>query len=386
VNPAGSEYFLPDALGSVRQVVDASGTIVRTQSFDPYGNLLNSNGSTLTSYGFTGEWTDVTGLQYLRARYYSPVTGGFLSRDPFSGSLNQPATLNAYSYVGGNPVRYTDASGRCFDGISTVLCGMVLSAGAGALIGAGMDIGAQIINMHPQSPGQVFNCLNWSEVWVTAGAGAISGLAGVASFGAFTAIFGTSFIPTLGAGALSGVIAGQYSRLGQLGFSGQLSQAGEVMFRPKDMAIDAILGGFGGLIGYGLQRGLSGIAEDILQRVTDSANRKLATNLNLAQEVLTHEQYASGQRYPNVARMVYGNAVEGMTAQQISKNPLLSSVFEHVGGPYQPDFIGRGLFNGLNFDITTNTPRSITGHLSRAYGQGLIITTYSRPIDFGVFP
>jgi RHS repeat-associated protein len=93
--------------------VDALGAIVRTQSFDPYGNLLNSSGSTLTNYGFAGEWTDATGLQYLRARYYSPVTGGFLSRDTFSGSLNQPATLNAYSYAGGNPILYTDPSGKC---------------------------------------------------------------------------------------------------------------------------------------------------------------------------------------------------------------------------------------------------------------------------------
>ncbi len=44
-NAGGSEYFLTDALGSVRQLVDASGTIVGTQSFDPYRSPLDSSGS-----------------------------------------------------------------------------------------------------------------------------------------------------------------------------------------------------------------------------------------------------------------------------------------------------------------------------------------------------
>ena len=84
--------------------------------------------------------------------------------------------------------------------------------------------------------------------------------------------------------------------------------------------------------------------------------------------------------------MQYGNAVERMTAQQLRETPLISRLFQHVGGPSNPDFIGRGLFSGLNFDITTNSARSITNHLSRGYGRGLIIATYSRPIGFGVLP
>ncbi len=322
----GSEYFLADALGSVRQLVDASGTIVGTQSFDPYGNPLSSRG-TLTSYGFAGEWTDETGLQYLRARYYSPATGSFLSRDPFLGSLNQPATLNAYSYAGGNPVLYSDPSGRCIDGISTVVCTIAF----GAVIGAAVDIGSQVARMHPQNLGQAFACLDLGEVGAAAGAGAVAGLAGFASFGAITSIFGTSLLPTLGGGALSGALAGQYGRLAQLTFSGQLSRAGEVMFRPQDMAIDAALGGLGGAIGYGIQRGLSGIAEDILQGATDSANRGLAANPSVAQEVLSLKEYAAGQSNPAVARMEYGNAVERLAGQQIENSPL-KYLYRHVGG------------------------------------------------------
>lgn len=120
--------------------------------------------------------------------------------------------------------------------------------------------------------------------------------------------------------------------------------------------------------------------------MTDTANHRLGANPGLAQGVLSRPEYLAGQANPSVARMQYGNAVERMAAQQISETPLISRLFQHVGGPNNPDFIGRGLFNGLNFDITTNTSQSIASHLSRSYGQGLILATYSRPIGFGVFP
>jgi RHS repeat-associated protein len=54
-----------------------------------------------------------TGLQYLRARYYDPSTGRFLSRDPLVGQLGLPQTQNRYPYVMGNPVSRLDPLGLC---------------------------------------------------------------------------------------------------------------------------------------------------------------------------------------------------------------------------------------------------------------------------------
>jgi hypothetical protein len=56
-------------------------------------------------------------MVYLRARYYSPGEGRFLSRDTWGGSYNNPLSLNRWNYVEGNPVTYTDPSGRsiCYD-------------------------------------------------------------------------------------------------------------------------------------------------------------------------------------------------------------------------------------------------------------------------------
>jgi RHS repeat-associated protein len=52
------------------------------------------------------------GLYYLRARYYNPATGRFLSRDPNSGYINKPISLHKYLYAGGDPVNMMDPTGR----------------------------------------------------------------------------------------------------------------------------------------------------------------------------------------------------------------------------------------------------------------------------------
>jgi RHS repeat-associated protein len=51
-------------------------------------------------------------LYYLRARYYNPTTGRFLSRDPEDGKPIDPKTLHKYLYAGGDPVNATDSSGK----------------------------------------------------------------------------------------------------------------------------------------------------------------------------------------------------------------------------------------------------------------------------------
>lgn len=52
------------------------------------------------------------GLYYLRARYYNPNTGRFLSRDPENGKAKDPKTLHKYLYAGGDPINAMDPRGR----------------------------------------------------------------------------------------------------------------------------------------------------------------------------------------------------------------------------------------------------------------------------------
>jgi TolB protein len=107
-------YFGYDGLGSLRQVTDAGGALRYAANYDPFGTPFEQYGDrATTALGFTGEQTDPSGLVYLRARYYKPQLGAFLSRDPVEGTLDRINSRNGYSYVEGNPVNYTDPGGRC---------------------------------------------------------------------------------------------------------------------------------------------------------------------------------------------------------------------------------------------------------------------------------
>jgi len=52
------------------------------------------------------------GLYYLRARYYNPATGRFMSRDPLDGQLKDPKSLHKYLYAEGDSVDAIDPTGR----------------------------------------------------------------------------------------------------------------------------------------------------------------------------------------------------------------------------------------------------------------------------------
>jgi len=106
-------YHHHDALGSLRQLTDADGTVTLTKSYLPYGGELSNSEVGTSSYGFTGEMQDMaTGLVYLRARYYSPQQQArFITEDIWDGNYTKPLSLNGWIYVEGNPINYVDSSG-----------------------------------------------------------------------------------------------------------------------------------------------------------------------------------------------------------------------------------------------------------------------------------
>jgi len=112
-NATAWEYLLPDALGSVRQIADANGNVTLAKSYEPYGSVLNSSGSATSIFGYGGEQFDsYIKLVFLRARYYSPETARFLSKDVWQGDYTRPQSLDAWAYTEGNPVNRIDPSGN----------------------------------------------------------------------------------------------------------------------------------------------------------------------------------------------------------------------------------------------------------------------------------
>jgi RHS repeat-associated protein len=128
---AGWVYHLGDALGSVRQLVDASASVSLARSYEPFGDPLSSVGTGTSIFQFTGQQVDGTGLLYLRARYYLSTVGRFTTQDLWGGTSVLPATYHPWVYAMGNPVGLRDPSGmvpseflRCFM-FSAVLAGEV---------------------------------------------------------------------------------------------------------------------------------------------------------------------------------------------------------------------------------------------------------------------
>ncbi|MFG6935575.1 RHS repeat-associated core domain-containing protein [Burkholderia pseudomallei] len=132
----GRTYFLTDQINSTIALTDPSGALKQKYSYDPYGNVTASDTMTgfTNPYQFTGREADAPGLYYYRARYYSPMMGGFISEDPIGFAGGQPSF---YAYAGGNPLSYIDPLGLSAivfvrgDNITIILPIAYVGAGAG---------------------------------------------------------------------------------------------------------------------------------------------------------------------------------------------------------------------------------------------------------------
>lgn len=105
------QYLHADALGNVRQVTDASGAVIGSRRYSPFGEVIAGTGS-LSPLGFTGEHQDAaSGLTYLRARYYNPALGRFLTPDSIVPDAANGQAWNAYAYAYNDVVNRVDLSG-----------------------------------------------------------------------------------------------------------------------------------------------------------------------------------------------------------------------------------------------------------------------------------
>ena len=106
-----SAYFLQkNAHGDVTAAI--SGTErAATYDYDAFGNTLVEEGEINNPIRYSGEYLDEeTGLIYLRARYYDPSVGRFISEDPIRDGMNW------YAYCGNSPVNFYDCNGMWMEG------------------------------------------------------------------------------------------------------------------------------------------------------------------------------------------------------------------------------------------------------------------------------
>jgi len=143
-----------DHLGSVIATADAAGKVSASLTYGPWGEPDTSTGP---RFRYTGQQLlGPLNLYYYKARMYSPALGRFLQTDP----VGDAADINLYAYVANDPINATDPNGEC------PWC-------IGAIIGGGIDLGFQLY-----SNGGEFSQVNWTNVGISAGLGAVGNIAG----------------------------------------------------------------------------------------------------------------------------------------------------------------------------------------------------------------
>jgi len=128
------DYFVYDGLGSCRALVARNGVVVAKYDYDVYGLVRGQEGQRLNGFKYVaqiGHMTDEeTGLIYMRARYYDPEIGRFVSEDPRQNGGNW------YWYADGNPTTLIDATGK-----SPTVAAFLLMIDALILLGAAITAG-----------------------------------------------------------------------------------------------------------------------------------------------------------------------------------------------------------------------------------------------------
>jgi RHS repeat-associated protein len=98
-------YYHYDELGSVTQITNAAGQIVKEYKYDSFGRIVLETGDLENPFTYTGRFWDAgAGLYHYRARAYDPESGRFLQQDPIF-------SVNPYPYAGGNPANFVDPFG-----------------------------------------------------------------------------------------------------------------------------------------------------------------------------------------------------------------------------------------------------------------------------------
>ena len=102
-----------DPRGSVTGVTGSDGYIWQSYRYNAFGDITFGKPQYNNVYSYNAEsFNPNMDAQYLRARYYSVKTAGFISEDSYLGDITDPLTLNRYNYVKGSPLNYMDPSGH----------------------------------------------------------------------------------------------------------------------------------------------------------------------------------------------------------------------------------------------------------------------------------
>jgi len=109
--PSGRYCYHFNGTASTIAITDMNQNLVNSYAYDPFGQILAQQETIPQPFMYVGQYgvmAEPNGLYYMRARYYDPNVGRFISEDPlgFGGG-----DVNLYAYVQNNPVNRVDPRG-----------------------------------------------------------------------------------------------------------------------------------------------------------------------------------------------------------------------------------------------------------------------------------
>jgi RHS repeat-associated protein len=140
-----TSFFDTDAIGSVVGLSGTGGNYLNSYSYLPFGESLTKTETVANSFEYVGQYgvmNEANGLDFMRARFYTPGEGRFLNPDP----IGVDGGVNLYSYTSNRPNDFVDPEGTVVPlAIGYILVGGVLVAydiginGRGECFGANRD-------------------------------------------------------------------------------------------------------------------------------------------------------------------------------------------------------------------------------------------------------
>ncbi len=220
-------YYITNLQGDVMRIVNASGTVMASYDYDPYGKVISATGTlaNVNPLQYRGYYYDTeTGFYYLQSRYYDPEIGRWINADipeTLTADFENFTQYNLFSYGFNNPVNMSDETGTWPSWAKKVVAAVAVVAVVAAVAAvtvatAGAGTAAAVIA-------------------VGAAKGAAIGMASGAAIGAATGAVnhrvstgswsgaGTAALNGMGDGALSGAVTGAIT--GAAGSAVKVSQA-----------------------------------------------------------------------------------------------------------------------------------------------------------------
>lgn len=142
IKPDGTtRYYHPDFRGNIIALTDDNAVVTHEYAYGAFGELYDAVENDFNPFRFVGQFgvmDEGNGLYFMRARYYDPEVGRFVSEDPIW-------EVNLYSYSGNNPLTQVDFSGRSWIKVAKAVIRIGKTLKAGGTITSPIRTGIKVI-------------------------------------------------------------------------------------------------------------------------------------------------------------------------------------------------------------------------------------------------